>query len=385
MHIKLHYLSLNDLNDSQLGSAEFIINNVELSLILSLLLMRLRFYRLKGQFIFSAGTDLQHELQLLKGAMIAEFGTLGRQVIYDPDEFEAFCRRAGATSIFTNMFSSVCNDRQSTARHQRNRKAVVAILYKLVYTLSQRCNLMQKENTLFMITNNLNKDAINTERSLASTCSSRTGNRMLQESEERNSKLVNDAISDAAENGWLIIASIDNYTSVHTHRRPTSETSSSARNMATIVVSIFKDIPAISWNTASDIHIPDVPHPSIKDAITGFGSMHKLKNSYASVMPRWLTQSFFDALATRRRLNAHEYYQSTNVQQLRSFDNLYLLEFKELALKGINGFRKAIDWLLETNLNEYLQKYCILLPGDHPAQFFSRQVIYESSFEQTTI
>eukprot|EP00112_Aurelia_sp_Birch-Aquarium-sp1_P024673 Seg789.1 transcript_id=Seg789.1/GoldUCD/mRNA.D3Y31 product="hypothetical protein" protein_id=Seg789.1/GoldUCD/D3Y31 len=234
-------------------------------------------------------TDFQRELELLKDAMITEFGSLGRPVIYDPDEFEAFCRLAGATSIFFNMVSSFFNHRQSATRHQRNRKAAVAILYKLVFTLSQRCNFMQKENTLFMITNNLNKDAINTERSLASACSSRTGNRMLQR---------------ATENGWLIVVSIDDYTSIHTHRR--AEKSFSARNMATIVVSIFKDIPAISWNTASAIHIPDVPRPSLKDAITDFESMHKLKNSYPSVMPRWLTQSFFDALATQSHLNARE-------------------------------------------------------------------------------
>eukprot|EP00112_Aurelia_sp_Birch-Aquarium-sp1_P024675 Seg789.2 transcript_id=Seg789.2/GoldUCD/mRNA.D3Y31 product="hypothetical protein" protein_id=Seg789.2/GoldUCD/D3Y31 len=123
--------------------------------------------------------------------MITEFGSLGRPVIYDPDEFEAFCRRAGATSIFFNMVSSFFNHRQSATRHQQNRKAAVAILYKLVFTLSQRCNFMQKENTLFMITNNLDKDAINTGRSLASACSSRTGNRMLQRGEEKNSKLLN--------------------------------------------------------------------------------------------------------------------------------------------------------------------------------------------------
>ena len=137
-------------------------------------------YRHKGNFVTLVGTDLQHELQLLKDAMTREFGSLGRQVIHNPDEFEAFCIQSGATYIFSNMVSSVCNGRQSTTCHQRNKKSVVAIIYSLVFTLSQTCNFMQQENTLFMITNNLNKDAINTERSLASACSSRTWNRILQ-------------------------------------------------------------------------------------------------------------------------------------------------------------------------------------------------------------
>ena len=57
------------------------------------------------------------------------------------------------------------------------------------------------------------------------------------------------------------------------------------------------------------------------------------------------------------------------MQQLRSFDNLYLLKFNELALKGIDSFRTATNWLLGSKLQ------------DHRAQFFTRQIVYENSFE----
>ena len=218
--------------------------------------------------------------------MIREFGSLGRQVNYDLDGFESLCIQSGTTSIFSKMVSCVCNCRQRATRHQRNKKSVVAIMYSLVFTLSQRCSFMQRENTLFMITNNLNRDAINTERNLASARSSRTGNRILTESEEKNSKIVDEAISQATENGWLIFASIDDYASIHSHRRPTSAVSSSVRNMATIVIIIFQGIPAISWNQVSDLHITQAPQAPLTNFIAGAGSMHKLKSSYTSVMPR---------------------------------------------------------------------------------------------------
>ena len=286
-------------------------------------------------------------------------------------------------SIFENMVKAVCTSRQSDARHAKNRHMVVAIIYKLVFAISQRCNFLQKENTLFMMTNNLNKDAMNTERSLASTCSSRTGLRILEESEGKNWIQVNQAISEATEHGWLIVASIDDFTSIHTHRRPADDTASSARSMATIVVSIFKDIPAVAWSEASDMHEPSMLHSSLRTLVTGSSNMRRLRDTYAATMPDWLTESFFDPLMTRHRLNAHEYYQSRNVQQLRSFDNLYLLEFKELPLKSLENFQTAVDWMLESNLKYYLEKYCILLPGDHPAQYFTRQIVYSHSFQSS--
>ena len=69
---------------------------------------------------------------------------------------------------------------------------------------------------------------------------------------------------------------------------------------------------------------------------------------------------------TRQHLNAHEYYQSADIQQLQPFDNLHLLEFKELKLKSMSRFETAISWMLETELKNYLEKYSVMMPGDQP-------------------
>ena len=77
--------------------------------------------------------------------------------------------------------------------------------------------------------------------------------------------------------------------------------------------------------------------------------MYFLRSTYASVMLEWLTESFFfDPKMTRQRLNAHEYYQSADVRQLRSIDNLLFLEFKELKLKSMLGFEDC--HLMDANL-----------------------------------
>ena len=78
------------------------------------------------------------------------------------------------------------------------------------------------------------------------------------------------------------------------------------------------------------------------------------------------------------------YYQSENVQKLRSFDNLYLLEFKEQTLNSYSDFETVFQTITSSKLNEYLKRYCILLPGDHPAQFYARQIIHKNSYPERT-
>ena len=56
--------------------------------------------------------------------------------IYDPDEFEALCTRAGANTIFNSILSAMIDERHSTERIALNRKRTVTILYNLCYGLS---------------------------------------------------------------------------------------------------------------------------------------------------------------------------------------------------------------------------------------------------------
>ena len=40
----------------------------------------------------------------------------------------------------------------------------------------------------------------------------------------------------------------------------------------------------------------------------------------------------------------------------------------------MSEFEPAISSMLETELKNYLEKYSVMMPGDHPAQFYIRQI-----------
>ena len=178
-----------------------------------------------------SGTDLSKELALIKTKMIKEFDKKGESPIYDPDEFEEFCCQAGAVTIFDNLQNAVCTIRQSSTRLGTNRQTVVSIIYQLCYTLRHRCNFIQKNNTIFLVSENLKKEAINTHRRLGLACSSQTAHRHLHSVEESYKKIVEDAISLAITNKHLIVANLDDYHNIHTVHHPDSPKQSTATHM----------------------------------------------------------------------------------------------------------------------------------------------------------
>ena len=74
---------------------------------------------------------------------------------------------------------------------------------------------------------------------------------------------------------------------------------------------------------------------------------------------------------------------------MRSMENLYLVDFIELTLKGTDAFETALTNLLKTTLADYMQKYvmlnvqkyvmyaeiCNVKPGDWPAVYMQKYVM----------
>ena len=71
-----------------------------------------------------------------------------------------------------------------------------------------------------------------------------------------------DFIKDAMKNKWLLVLIIDDYTSIHTKRRPQGEKESEAKSMCTIIVKAFKEISAITTDHAIFLHDPNGILPS---------------------------------------------------------------------------------------------------------------------------
>ena len=146
--------------------------------------------------------------------------------------------------MFDSILSAVTSPHHSKHRIKLNAKRVVAIIYNLVYSISQRCNTMQVDQALYLKTSHANQEAILTEHQLGNTCSRRLLNNVQKSLSQSHLDNLQTFFSDAIENEWLLVLVINDYTTIHTIRRPTQTKCSQANNMCIIIVKAFKEIPA---------------------------------------------------------------------------------------------------------------------------------------------
>ena len=297
--------------------------------------------------------------------------------MYDPDKFREFCISAGAKKLFDTLLAAMTTPRQSTDRTELNKKRVVSVIYNMCYCLSQICNPLQIDFALYLRSSHINQEGMETEHIMGHSCARRTVNNIIQTMAETHFQSFEHFVTEAIEHKWLLVLVIDDYTSVHSKRRPLNEKPSEAKTMCTMVVKAF-NIPAISVEQANVIHdVNGIDIESCQGVITSASCMHDISQTYASQMPDWLTQAFFDPDLQRQRINTHQNCKSDNVRTMRKMDNLHLLDFVELRLKSIHDFEAAYDIVLSTGLAAYMRKFVLLQPGDWPCQFYCRQIIYQ--------
>ena len=319
------------------------------------------------------------EIEMVKKKIYNEIVINKEETVYDPDRFREVCISAGATRLFDTILGSITSSRHSADRRCLNKKRVVSFIYNLCYCLSQTCNPLQIDHALYLRSNQINQEGIETEHIMGHTCSRRTVNNVMYTMSESHFKSFEDFITEATERKWLIVLIIDDFTTIHTKRRPQKDKSSEAKTMCTIVVKAFKDIPAVPVQQALCIHDQHgIDIESCQGLITAASSMHDISKSYASVMPDWLAEKFFNPELERHRINIHQYCDSDNVRTMRKMDDLHLLDFIELRLKSKEDFDTAYDLVMSTSLANYMKKFTVFQPGDWPCQFYCRQIIYES-------
>ena len=61
-----------------------------------------------------------------------------------------------------------------------------------------------------------------------------------------NTRSINELISEAISHKWQLVLMIDDYTTVHTKRRPDTGKPSAAKSMCTIILKVLKNIQAVS-------------------------------------------------------------------------------------------------------------------------------------------
>ena len=58
-------------------------------------------------------------------------------------------------------------------------------------------------------------------------------------------------------------------------------------------------------------------------------------------------------------------------------EDLQLIEFYEHPLKSKKNFSDALKVLAQSPLKDYMESFVLPQPGDHPAQFYSCQVVFD--------
>ena len=132
--------------------------------------------------------------------MYKEFTKNKIKPIFNTNELKKFCQEARAPSLFAVILSAVTSPRHSQDRVKLNEKRVVAIIYNLVYCLSQRCNTMQVDQALYLKTGRANQEAILTEHQLGNTCSRRLLNNVQKSLSQNHLDDLQKFFSDAIEN-----------------------------------------------------------------------------------------------------------------------------------------------------------------------------------------
>ncbi|XP_044174291.1 uncharacterized protein LOC114969432 [Acropora millepora] len=204
--------------------------------------------------MYSVGCRIKQELILVKNKIYSEPITNKRIHIYQPEMFGEFCISAGATNIFDIILDAITSARHSAEHIYLNKKRAVSVIYNLCYGLSQACNTLQTDHALYRRSCNINQERMETQHMMGLSCARRTLNTIAKLLSENHGKLFKHFIEDAIKNKWLLALIIDDFTSIHSKRRPQGDKASEAKSMCTIVVKAFKNIPAISVLQVSIMH-----------------------------------------------------------------------------------------------------------------------------------
>ena len=129
--------------------------------------------------------------------MYKEFTKSARPPIYDPDECETLCARAGAHTIFNYILSAMTDDRHSSERLATNKKRTVAILHKLCY-----CNWLQTDNAVFLKHSNINQEGLETEKAMGSSCSRSKVDQMIMGMSQKAPFKIDEIVKQAVANKW---------------------------------------------------------------------------------------------------------------------------------------------------------------------------------------
>ncbi|XP_065071280.1 uncharacterized protein LOC135695966 [Rhopilema esculentum] len=329
----------------------------------------------KLEKVITSRVDLQLEVKLLREQLWFSYGSSETIPPFEPEKIQEVCRTAGATKLFHAITTAMSQEHQTPFKKEQNEKKAVAIIYMLVYGQSQKANWFQKIFAQNMTGKGISESGLAILNQTGISVSKSTQRRDLIRTADSHESTVIKFIDEAIEKKCLLTLMIDDYTNVHTIRRPKDQVTSTATKMATILLKKFPSIPAISSTDASFFNQDGISIEILENHLKE--NLPNLLSSFATIMPYWVKSSFFNPEIERSRLEIHDYQQDqTSTKSLRKMENCKLVDEVEQKLRSFDDFLKTSAHALKLGLQKYLQYFLCPQPGDWPAQFYMRQVQY---------
>ena len=294
----------------------------------------------------------------------------------DPTVFEKLCRDAGAWNLYSCINDAICSDRMSTERKHLSKLRTMVVIYIMIYSQSQRSNAFQVALSRTLQQFGITEQGLQSLRNLGIAAHPHTVKAKAKSSSASHSSTVANFIGSAIEDDQFLIFCIDDYHNIHTMHRPETKKQTNAIHMSTLLVKVFPNIKAVRQDKVDLLPKSPVEIPKMKSFIST--NMHKISKTYSENMPDWVVAKYFSPESERHRLAVHD-YQQTELNEMRCMDNTKLVDSIEMPLKCCEDVLTAVNKMLSSGLQLYLDQFVTPFIGDWPMQFYIRQLVYSKA------
>ena len=250
------------------------------------------------------------------------------------------CKNFGAENLYISIRNAMWSERMSDERKQLCSVRTMVVIYIMLYSQSQKCNLFQVALSRTLQQFGISSKGLKSLRNLGSAAHPRTVKILTKSSSLSHNNHVLTFIESALENNQFMIFCIDDYHNIHTRHRPESTRQTQAIHMATLLLKVFPEIEAVPKYGNDILPTPPVKIEDVKNYVTS--NLSSLSKTYSENMPDWDLAKYFDPDAERQRLLIHDYQQTEN-QLMRCMDNTKLVDSIKLPLKSCQDALTAIN------------------------------------------
>ena len=176
----------------------------------------------------AVSVSFQQQVENIRLALMRQLGSgqSSQPPPYDPNTVEKFCQDNGGPTIFTEivkMMTLTKTNRACTTKQETDaRNEAVVVLYTMCYSQSKLCNWMQKDMAVFLHSHGLSDIGLVGMHKMGLSVSKQTFHKFIHHARASHQQHINDIIKHATNCEKRISLMVDDYTNIHTFRRPTS-------------------------------------------------------------------------------------------------------------------------------------------------------------------